>query len=437
MHIAIIGAGYVGLCTGVSLATHGHVVTFVERRDDRREALAAGVMPIVEPGLEAAYVHASERIELASRLDASRIDLVLVAVGTPVGDGGRSDVSQLESACASLSEWTDVHVSFRSTLPPGLSARLPAMLGREDGERISTNPEFLRQGAALHDVDNPSRIVIGRYSETSKEHLERVRALYAHVPGPRLEVSVAAAELIKNVANAFLALKLSFVNEIASLSEEYDVDIDEVLAGISLDPRIGSVYMRPGLGFGGSCLPKELEVVASSGRRMGLPMHIARAAATVNADQQARFARRILRELGSGSRRVALLGLSFKAGTDDLRGSPSMTLAQHLVDAGVEVVGHDPVVAPAAAVQHVTGMRVVPDLETAVEQADAIVIGTDWPEYATIDWRSLGELVRRRVVFDGRNLLEPAAVTAAGFAYRGVGRRSIDAEVQRLEVLSA
>ena len=324
MHIAVIGAGYVGLVTGVSLARIGQYhVTLVEQSPSRLHDLRAGIMPIEEPGLPEAFAEARGRIDVVSSLDqVERPDLVFVAVGTPIADNGESDLTQLLSVTTELQRWPDVHVCVRSTLPPGMSNRLPRLMGRADGERLSTNPEFLRQGSAVADYAHPSRIIIGRFPTTSAEHLELLERVFAPIEAPRLHVDVAAAELIKNVSNGFLALKLSFVNEVAALSEEYGVEVEQVLEGIALDPRIGSSYMKPSLGFGGSCLPKELQVLASAGRRRGLPMHVARAIGQVNVEQQDRFVRRILGELPDEGARVGLLGLSFKADTDDLRGSP-------------------------------------------------------------------------------------------------------------------
>jgi len=304
---------------------------------------------------------------------------------------------------------------------------LPALFGRADGSHLSTNPEFLAQGSALADFQQPARVVIGRYPETEAGHLARVRTLFERPGTPILELSVQAAELVKNVANGFLALKLSFVNEVASLAEEYGVDVEEILQGIGLDPRIGSTYMRPGLGFGGSCLPKELQVLAVAGRRQGLAMHIARAASQVNAEQQDRFARRVLKELGEPTRRVALLGLSFKANTDDLRGSPSLTIARRLVQAGHLVAAHDPAVPADRATAAVPGLRVARTPDETLQDADALVIGTDWPLYANLALDRVAALMRGRLVFDGRNLLDRRAVASAGLAYRGVGRRSTSA----------
>ena len=427
MRLAIMGAGYVGLVTGVSLVRAGHHVTFVERSEDRRRALEDGRVPIFEPGLQDAFDEARSGIEVVDEIERVETpDLLFVAVGTPIAEDGTPDESQLSAALESLRRFPTLDVSVRSTLSPGTSVRLPRLLGRTDGHRISTNPEFLRQGSAMEDFARPSRIVIGRFPETGDEHLGKLESLYADVTAPRLIVDVSAAELIKNVANAFLALKLSFVNEVASLSEEYGVDVGDVLAGIGLDPRIGTAYMRPGLGFGGSCLPKELDVLSDAGRRQGLPMHIARAAALVNGEQQDRFARRLLSELGPEPARIGVLGLSFKPNTDDLRGSPAVAVVRRLLTAGHSVVVYDPAVAPEPAAAAVDGIRSAQRAEEVFEGADAVAVATDWPEFADLDLAALRALMRRPLLYDGRNLFDPVAVTAAGLSYRGIGR--VDAE---------
>lgn len=426
MRVSIIGAGYVGLVTGVSAARDGHQVTFVERSAERRQALRSGRVPIFEPGLQEGFEVARERIVIADQLEASAgPDLVLVAVGTPIGDDGTPDESQLVAALEELRQYPTVDTSIRSTLAPGRSVTLPRLLGRDDGRQISTNPEFLRQGTAMDDFARPSRVVIGRFPETEAAHLLKVDSLHTGVTAPRLLVDVSAAELIKNVANAFLALKLSFVNEVASLSEEYGVDVEQVLAGIGLDPRIGTAYMRPGLGFGGSCLPKELDVLSDAGRRRGLAMHIARAAAQVNGEQQDRFARRLLSELGAAPARVGMLGLSFKPHTDDLRGSPAIRVIQRMLSAGHHVVAYDPAVSPEHARAALPGLEFAARAEDVFESADAVAVATDWPEFASLDLAALGTRMRHPILFDGRNLFDPAAVTAAGLRYRGIGRPDV------------
>ena len=426
MHVAVLGAGYVGLVTGVSLARIGeHHVTFVEKSQARFEALSQGLMPIEEPGLAAAFNEARPRISVVESIEQAELpDLVFIAVATPISDTGDPDFTQLLSATTDLQAWPDVHICVRSTLPPGISHRLPRMLGRVNGERLSTNPEFLRQGSAMEDFAHPSRIVFGRYPETSNEHLGLVERAYAQIEAPRLHVDVAAAELIKNVANGFLALKLSFVNEVAALSEEYGVEVEQVLEGIALDPRIGSSYMRPGLGFGGSCLPKELQVLASAGRHRGIGMHVARAAAQVNIEQQDRFVRRILAELPSEGGRVGLLGLSFKANTDDLRGSPAIYVAKRLIEDGHDVIAYDPAVRPERARDAVPRILVAGSAPEVFDGADAIAVTTEWPAFAELPLSELRGRVRNAVLFDGRGIIEPSSATDAGFHYRAVGRHS-------------
>lgn len=429
MHITVVGAGYVGLVTGVSLARIGdHHVTLVERSPSRLQELRAGRMPIEEPGLPEAFAEARDRIDVVSSLDqVERPDLVFVTVGTPISDSGEPDLSQLLSATHDLRHWPDVDVSVRSTLPPGMSMRLPRLLGRVDGERLSTNPEFLRQGSAIYDYAHPSRIIVGTFPTTSDLHKDILERAFGPIDAPRLHVDVAAAELIKNVSNAFLALKLSFVNEVAALSEEYDVEVEQVLAGIALDPRIGSSYMRPGLGFGGSCLPKELQVLSAAGRRRGLPMHVARAIGQVNVEQQDRFVRRILMELPAGrDARIGLLGLSFKADTDDLRGSPAIHVARRLLEDGHRVVAFDPAVRPDRAAMVAPGIEVVDSADAAFDDADVIVIATEWPQFARLPLAELRGRMRGSHLFDGRGLIDPSEAAAAGFHYRGVGRFSRD-----------
>lgn len=424
MQITVIGAGYVGLVTGASLVELGHRVTMIERDPTRLAQLAAGRVPFAEPGLGDLVAAHPDRIGFSHAIpEAGPGDLTFVAVGTPI-EGGESDLSQLRATADQLRPWPEAHVSVRSTLPPGTSVRLPALLGRPDARHASTNPEFLREGAAVHDFMNPARIVVGRFPETSEEHLARLEAAYEHVPGPRLTVDVAAAELIKNVANGFLALKLSFVNEVAQLTEEYGADVDTVLAGIGLDARIGSAYMKPGLGFGGSCLPKELLALAVAGRKRGLSMHVARAAALVNDEQQDRFARAVLASLPAAAR-VGLLGLAFKAQTDDLRGSPALRVAQRLSEGGHRVVAYDP------AVHGATARAALPDLELAdaaeevFDGADAVIIATEWAEFRDLDWGGLRDRMRGSGLFDGRNLLDAAQMRAAGYLYRGIGRGTV------------
>jgi len=421
--IVVVGAGYVGLVTAVGLASLGHRVELVETGPERLAALRAGRSPIHEAGLPAALTRAlaDGRLTIAAAPGLAA-ELVMVCVGTPIGANGRSDLSQLDGALRSLAPIMagGAPLVVRSTLPPG-STRLVAEWTGLPTSRILTNPEFLRQGTALADFLHPTRIVIGHFPDADPAAIELVTALFAGLGAPVLVVDVAAAELIKNGANAFLALKLSFANEMAGLAEEYGTDIEAVIAGIALDPRIGGQYLRPGLGFGGSCLPKELVALAVAGEDRDLQMHVTRAASDANAAQQRRFAERIDRAAGGvRGRTVALLGLAFKAGTDDVRDSPAMGVARDLLARGARVRAYDPAAAANAA-RELPELELAATAEAALDDADVAVIATEWPAFRAIDWAAARARLRRPLVVDGRRLLDRDTMEGLGYHYLAVG----------------
>lgn len=420
--IKIVGAGYVGLVTAVGLARLGHTVKISERDRQRANELRAGVVPFFEPGLTSAYTAAmnSGRIDL----DASSPDdeAVLICVGTPIQADGTSDTTQLAAALADYrAVGGDRPIIIRSTLPPGGTRSIVEQSGVPASHVIS-NPEFLRQGTALDDFEHPTRIVFGRFEETDPVALSLAIGLFDGIKAPRLIVDVASAELMKNAANAFLALKLSFTNEISSLAEEYGADIDEVLGGLALDPRIGGQYMRPSFGFGGSCLPKELRAVAAAGEARGLRMHVTRAASEANFASTRRFHDQIAAAIGGlGGRHVGLLGLAFKADTDDVRESPAIHLASLMSDAGATVRGYDPR-AGANAKRALPSLEIAETAAEALDGADAAVIATEWPEFRRLNWDRLGASMRGRLVADGRRILDGEAIRSRGFAYLTIGR---------------
>jgi UDPglucose 6-dehydrogenase len=430
LRVMVVGAGYVGLVTAAGLAKLGHRVHVVEIDPERLEAISRGRSPIFEEGLPEALSEA----RAAGRLTASSspvedADIALVCVGTPIRPDGRSDLGQLERAVRQLAPalGPGVPLVIRSTLPPA-STRLVVEWSGVATSRVFTNPEFLRQGTAVADFLRPTRIVIGRFPDADAAALETVEALYADVDAPRLVVDVQSSELIKNGANAFLALKLSFTNEIAALCEEYGADVDEVLAGITLDPRIGSQYMRPSFGFGGSCLPKELQALAAAGTARGLPMDVTIAASSANAAHQARFAARVGTALGGlPGRTIGLLGLAFKAGTDDVRDSPALALAARLLAGGAAVHAYDPQAGPNAA-RELPGLVIRTSAQEALEGADAAVIGTEWPEFRDLDWSLLRGRLAQPLVLDGRRLLDAATMEGLGYRYEAVGRSPADAK---------
>lgn len=414
--VTVIGAGYVGLVTGLGLARLGHRVEIVETRADRLTALQRGRVPIHEAGLQEALDELlGARLTISPR-PVAQPDVVMICVGTPIGADGRSDLSQLQAALASLAGLLtdEVPLVVRSTLPPGSTRRVVEWSGVPE-RRVFSNPEFLRQGTAFHDFLAPTRIVIGHFPDASPAMIELVVGLFDGVEAPRLIVDVAAAELIKNGANAFLALKLSFTNEIAAMCEAYGTDVDRVLAGITLDPRIGSQYMRPSFGFGGSCLPKELQALAVAGQDAGLEMQVTVAAAAANVASRARFVETIDAASGGlAGRTIGLLGLAFKAGTDDVRDSPALSVAERLMARGAHVRAHDPAAGPNA-------LAVLPELEivddplVALAGADVGVVATEWPLYRTLPWEEARTAMARPLIVDGRRIVDADALRAMGY----------------------
>lgn len=422
--IVVIGAGYVGLVTAAGLALAGHQIRLVEKASGRVAALRAGRVPLHEDGLQSAFeaVAAEGRLEVLDAPPSEVPDLVLICVGTPIGDAGASDLSQLRSALVDVEPLVTAGATLviRSTLPVG-TTRIVADEAALPLDRTFTNPEFLRQGTALADFRAPSRAVIGRFDQADPGSLAVVIDALVPPGVPTLIVDVTEAEIIKNGANAFLALKLSFTNELALLCERYGANIDVVMDGIGRDPRIGATYLRPSFGFGGSCLPKELSTVASAGHKVGLPMHVTAAASQANIDHQRRFVERVARAVGGlPGRRVAVLGLAFKAGTDDVRSSPAMNVVRLLLAAGAHVVAHDPEASTNAA-RELPVLSIAATPLEALRGADVAVITTEWPVYRDVDWAAAREVMAQPVVIDGRRLLDPVLMATLGFDHRAVG----------------
>ena len=422
--IVVLGAGYVGLVTAAGLAAAGHRIRLVEKSADRLSVLREGHIPIHEEGLQSAVnlALAEGRLEILDAPPSEPPDLALICVGTPIGDDGLIDLGQLRSALADVGPMLEAGTTLviRSTLPVGTTRMIVSEAGIPLA-RTFTNPEFLRQGTALADFRAPARAIVGRFPEADPE--AQAVVIDALVPPgvPTMIVAVTEAETIKNGSNAFLALKLSFTNELAGLCERYGADADIVLEGIGRDPRIGRSYLRPSFGFGGSCLPKELKSIAAAGEQVGLQMHIAAAANEANGSHQLRFVERIAAATGGlPGRRVALLGLAFKAGTDDIRSSPAMNVARLLTEAGADLIAHDPEAAPNAS-REFPGLALASTPFEALGGAEVAVIATEWPVYRELDWGAAGELMARRVIVDGRRLLDPVRIAALGFDLWALG----------------
>ncbi|HEY5433679.1 MAG TPA: UDP-glucose/GDP-mannose dehydrogenase family protein [Candidatus Limnocylindrales bacterium] len=432
MNVCVIGGGYVGTVTAAGLARRGTNVVLLEVDPERVRSFARGEVPFHEPGLQDLFAAMVRDGHLRVDGDPGRAledaDAILICVGTPLDAAGGADLTQVRSACSEVRRWApDAVVVIRSTLPLGSTDLVTEWLGRADMDGVATNPEFLRQGTAIDDFLRPNRIVIGTSTGRRTAAAEVVERLYAGIDAPVIVGDFASAELIKNAANAYLAMKLSFVNEIADLCEAYGGDIDTVTKGIGLDPRIGSSYLRPGIGFGGSCLPKELDNLVRLGRSQDLAIHTFAAASQSNVERPGRIATRLERVLGPlAGQRIGLLGLAFKAGTDDTRYSPALALARELLARGATIRAHDPKVS-AAATDGLDGLVRTAKMEDVFADADLVVLATEWPDYRAADWRALAERVRTPVVFDGRNLLDRSDLEAAGWRVISVGTRAGEA----------
>ncbi len=440
--LTVIGAGYVGLSTAVAMAMAGHRVYLFERNSQRRTDLQQGILPFSEPNLENALLLQKERIvitdDLATAVDASSI--IMLAVGTPPTPAQGVDLTQVFDAVHQLAPHLDQTarvIVVKSTVPVGTSQEIQKLLEEIAPNAIfalASNPEFLRQGRALRDAVFPDRIVIGTSQNWA---LEVLRALYAPLehgnlavppelepyrpdkPIPILEVSLASAELAKYAANAFLAMKISFINEIANVCDSTNADIDQIVAVLAQDSRIGKDFLRPGLGYGGSCFPKDTRALSHLASRRGYEFRLLRAVIEVNSEQRYRALERLERVLaGYRGKRIAVLGLSFKPETDDLRESVGIDIALELMARGAIVTAHDPMMPKAAPVQ----IQIKARLEDCLAGVDAAILVTEWLDYQEADWTQLGQSMKQKIMLDGRNALDAQAMRLAGFTYLAIGR---------------
>lgn len=450
--IGVVGAGYVGLATGASLAYLGNRVTLMDKDAGRIAALKRRELPIFEPGLGEVLAKCSGRIHFTVDLDpvVQGADVLFVAVGTPMAEGGSVDLSDVSEVARSIGRALlgrrkdhPLVVVNKSTVPMGSGDYISMLIeegAEEEGEGktyflVVSNPEFLREGSALYDSLYPDRIVIGA---DSQEAIEVMRELYRPVieqsfpaeldPRPKnavplLITDLASAEMIKYASNAFLAAKISFINEIANICELTGADIKSVAQGIGLDARIGSRFLNAGIGWGGSCFPKDVAALRAISAEYGYEAIMLQAVAGVNERQQEKVVTKLQQELHTlRGKRVALLGLSFKPNTDDLREAPSLKIARRLNSCGARVVGYDPVAGKAGG-RAVPELVIVHDPYEAIEGAHAAVLITEWQELKEIDLKRAGSLMQEpRLLVDGRNVYDPEKVRNSGMLYRGFGR---------------
>ncbi|MDX6698178.1 MAG: UDPglucose 6-dehydrogenase [Solirubrobacteraceae bacterium] len=423
--IGVIGTGYVGLVTAAGFAELGSEVYCVDVDADKVARLEAGVVPIYEPGLEALVASVRDRLhfstDLAPAVENAR--LLFVAVGTPPTYSGDADLSAVHAVVDALPDREDGRaIVMKSTVPCGTGAaieRLLAERGRETYAYVSC-PEFLREGTALADFRHPDRVVVGGSGGWADD---AVAALYEPLGAPVVRTDLASAEMVKLASNAFLATKISFINEIANVCEETGADVTEVARGMGLDARISPSFLHAGLGYGGSCFPKDVSALKQLAGNTGYHFQLLGAVIEVNELQKRRLVAKLQKHLGElVGKRVALLGLAFKPNTDDMREASSLVLAARLQAEGAQVSAYDPV-AEDAARERMSGVDFADSALAAVTGADAVVLVTEWPEFRELDWTAVRAAMAGDLVVDGRNALEPDVLRAAGLAYEGVGRR--------------
>ena len=419
--IGVVGVGWVGLVTAACFAELGHEVWARDIVPEKVESLSRGEVPIHEPGLPELVRKNAERLhfttDMADVLENAR--LLFVCVDTPPTYSGDADLSRVEAVIAELGDSNEHALVMKSTVPVGTGRSIQR---RRDGLGYVSNPEFLKEGSAVADFMQPDRVVVGANGD-SKDFADRVEALYAPLGGEVVRTDVASAEMIKLASNAFLATKISFINEIANVSEELGADVREVARGMGLDDRIGPKFLQAGVGFGGSCFPKDVQALKQLAGNSGYHFQLLTAVVEVNELQKRRTIGKLQKHLGPlAGKEVALLGVAFKPDTDDIREATSLVLAGRLAGEGANVRAYDPV-AGAKAEDMLAGARIADSAFEAVDGADAVVLVTEWPEFRELDWT--GEVKRRMrvpLVVDGRNFLDREALVEAGFTYEGIGR---------------
>src|SRR6476646_486105 len=420
-HVAVFGAGYVGLVTGACFAELGHRVTVRDVVAEKVEQLRRGEVPIYEPGLEELIARNAERLSFTTDVDEAIDDaeFVYVAVGTPPTYSGDADLSAVWTVIDELPEVDHrVVVAMKSTVPAGTGEKVRHRLDQRGLGQVGyvSNPEFTAEGTAVRDFMKPDGIVVGAFDEADGDAVE---ALHSGIEAPVVRSDVASAEMIKLAANAALMTRISFINEIANVCEATGADVVKVAEGIGHDRRIGKSFLRAGVGFGGSCFPKDSLALKQLAANSGYHFQVLNAVIEVNELQKRRVIGKLTEVLGPlRGKRIALLGLAFKPNTDDTREAPAFVLAGRLLAEGADVVAWDPV----AHADGLHGVDQVATVEEAVRGADAVVLVTEWPELADVDWAAVGSTMRTRVFVDGRNMLDPDTMRAAGFTYDAIGR---------------
>lgn len=419
--VGVVGTGWVGLVSAVCFAETGNEVVAVDIDEAKIAALQAGEVTIHEPRVKELLERNRERLTFTTNIEDAlkQAKLIFCCVDTPPTYSGDADLSRVRNVVSRLGSDGDYALVMKSTVPVGTGEAIRRDL--PDLPYVSC-PEFLKEGSAVDDFLNPDRVVIG--SDPGAEWAgDAVEALYKPLGGEIVRTDVASAEMIKLASNAYLATKISFINEIANVCESVGADVSEVARGMGLDSRIGNSFLRPGVGYGGSCFPKDVSALKQLAGNTGYHFQLLTAVIEVNELQKRRVVAKLAGHLGGSlvGKRVALLGLAFKPHTDDMREASSLVLSARLQGEGAHVVAFDPVATDRAR-DLMPGVEFASSLEEAVAGADAAILVTEWPEFASADWSALGGTMNNRLMIDGRNVLDPKAMAAAGFSYEGIGR---------------
>jgi UDPglucose 6-dehydrogenase len=428
MRITVVGTGYVGLVTGCCFADLGNVVTCVDVNRKKVQELKKGVIPIYEPGLEEIVKrNRNKRLffttDLAKAVQSS--DFIFIAVNTPPGKNGEVDITHVQEAAKGIARNLNGYkiIINKSTVPIGMGDIVTQIIQKNSSKKFSfdvvSNPEFLREGSAVTDLFKPERIVIGA---TSRSAAHKVAEIYKPLYRPIVITDLKSAEMIKYASNAFLATKISFINEIANLCDQVGADITQVVKGMSYDSRIGGQFLNAGLGFGGSCFPKDVAGLVQIGKDHQFEFRLLPQVLEVNRDQRKQFLKKVHRALGSlKGKTVAVWGLSFKPNTDDMREAPSVAIIPELTAKGVKVKVYDPVAMPQAKL-FLRNVKYCKNAYEAAKGADAVLVLTEWNEFIQIDFQKLKKIVHKAVVVDGRNIYDPQQMAEKGFSYYGMGR---------------
>ncbi len=441
MKITIIGTGYVGLVSGACFSETGIVVSCVDISKEKIEKLRTAVIPIYEPGLETIVKRNLEkkRLSFTTDLEEGLIDseAVFVAVGTPPGEDGSADLQHVLSAAKNIGSLMNDYlvVVTKSTVPIGTSQKVKETIRKELEKRkvnlqfdVASNPEFLKEGAAVDDFLKPDRIIIGVDSNRAKKTMEKLYKPFLLNGHPIVYMDIASAELTKYAANSMLATRISFMNELANLCEMVGADINSVRKGIGSDPRIGNKFIYPGIGYGGSCFPKDVKALIMTAENCGYSLEILKAVENVNNYQKEIIFKKIRAYFKDDlkGKTFGVWGLSFKPNTDDIREAPSLSLISNLLESGAKIKAYDPVAMDEVKKQMGDSIEYTKDMYEAVIDTNALILVTEWSEFRIPNYKVLSKLMKQKIIFDGRNIYDPAELKEMGFEYFCIGRNTID-----------